>query len=91
MPYTRGTTCDWVCRDGEWVEDEKRKWGILMAFVTLDFETFYDGQFSLSRMTTEEYIRDSRFEVIGVGLKVDDNEPEWFSGTHAEIKAWLLS
>lgn len=71
------------------MEDEKRKWGILMAFIVCDMETYYDKDYSLSRMTTEEYIRDSRFEVIGVGLKVDDNEPEWFSGTHAEIKAWL--
>lgn len=60
-----------------------------MSFVTLDFETFYDKDFSLSRMTTEEYIRDPRFEVIGVGVKIDDGEPEWFSGSKAEIKAYL--
>lgn len=60
-----------------------------MSFITLDFETFYDKDFSLSRMTTEEYLRDPRFEVIGVGVKVDDGEPEWFSGTKAEIKAYL--
>ena len=60
-----------------------------MSFITLDFETFYDKDFSLSRMTTEEYIRDSRFEVIGVAVKVDDGKPEWFSGTKAEVKAYL--
>ena len=60
-----------------------------MSFVTLDFETFYDKDYSLSRMTTEEYIRDPRFEVIGVGVKIDDGEPEWFSGTHEETKAFL--
>ena len=60
-----------------------------MAFVTLDFETYYSQQFSLSRTTTEEYVQDPRFEVIGVGMKIDDDEPMWFSGTHAEIKAWL--
>lgn len=60
-----------------------------MSFITLDFETFYDKDFSLSRMTTEEYIRDPRFEVIGVGVKVDDGEPEWFSGSKAETKAYL--
>ena len=32
-----------------------------MSFVTLDFETYYAKDFSLSRMTTEEYIRDPRF------------------------------
>jgi len=42
-----------------------------MSFVTLDFETYYAKDFSLSRMTTEEYIRDPRFEVIGVSVKID--------------------
>jgi len=60
-----------------------------MSFVTLDFETYYAKDFSLSRMTTEEYIRDPQFEVIGVGVKIDDGEPEWFSGTHEETKAYL--
>ena len=60
-----------------------------MSFITLDFETYYNKDFSLSRMTTEEYIRDSRFEVIGVAVKVDDGKPEWFSGTKAEVKAHL--
>jgi DNA polymerase len=60
-----------------------------MSFVTLDFETYYDKDYSLSKMTTEEYIRDPRFEVIGVGVKVDDGKPEWFSGTHEETKAFL--
>jgi len=60
-----------------------------MSFVTLDFETYYAKDYSLTRLTTEEYIRDPRFEVIGVAMKIDNNETEWFSGTHDEIKAWL--
>jgi DNA polymerase len=60
-----------------------------MSFVTLDFETFYDQKCSLKKLTTEEYIRDPNFEVIGVGMKIDDDPTQWFSGTHAEIKAWL--
>lgn len=60
-----------------------------MSFVTLDFETYYSQQFSLSRMTTEEYIRSPLFEVIGVAMKIDDDETQWFSGTKEEIKAWL--
>ena len=60
-----------------------------MSFVALDFETYYAKDFSLSKMTTEEYIRDPRFEVIGVGLKIDDAPAEWFTGTHQEIKARL--
>jgi DNA polymerase len=60
-----------------------------VSFITLDFETYYAKDFSLTRMTTEEYIRDERFEVIGVGMKIGDDETQWFSGTHKEIKAWL--
>ena len=57
--------------------------------LTLDFETYYSKEFSLTKFTTEEYIRDKQFEVIGVAVKVDDDETEWFSGTREEIKAWL--
>ena len=48
-----------------------------MAFVTLDFETYYAKDFSLTRMTTEEYVNDVRFQVIGVGIKIDDGETRW--------------
>ena len=40
--------------------------------ITIDFETYYDKDFSLSKLTTEEYVRDQRFEVIGVSVKVND-------------------
>ena len=48
-----------------------------MPFVTLDYETFYSKEYSLSKLTTEEYVRDPRFEVIMVGLKVDDGPALW--------------
>ena len=51
-----------------------------MRVITIDFETYYSREYSLSKMTTEAYVRDPRFEVIGVGIKVDDNEPDWYSG-----------
>lgn len=60
-----------------------------MNTIVVDFETYYDKEFSLSKMTTEEYIRDPRFEVIGVAVKVNDDETEWGSGTHTQIKEWL--
>lgn len=55
----------------------------------IDFETFYDDEYSLKKMTTEAYIRDPRFEVIGVSVKVAKEKPVWFSGTMEETKAFL--
>jgi DNA polymerase len=54
-----------------------------MQLVTLDFETYYDVGFSLSGLTTEEYIRDERFQVIGVGIKINEGETEWYTGSQA--------
>ena len=60
-----------------------------MSLLTLDFETYYDNEFSLKKLTTEEYIRDKRFEVIGVSIKVNDEKPAWITGTHEEIATRL--
>ena len=57
--------------------------------ITVDFETYYDKVFSLSKMTTEEYIRHDEFEIIGVGVKVDEEETKWCTGNKAQIKFWL--
>ena len=51
-----------------------------MDIVTIDFETYYDREYSLSKMTTEAYVRDDRFETIGVGVKVNDHPTDWYSG-----------
>ena len=61
-----------------------------MKFATLDFETYYDRGYSLSKLTTEEYIRDPRFEVIGVSVSYDSSPPLWFSGTLADTKKFLM-
>lgn len=59
----------------------------------IDFETYYDKDYSLSKITTEEYIRDPRFQIIGFGIRYplrrDDEytDPEfspnttWFSAS----------
>ncbi len=60
-----------------------------MHVITYDFETFYDRACSLSKITTEEYIRDELFEVIGIAVKVDDGETQWFSGPMRDTKKWL--
>tara|TARA_B100001059_G_scaffold42270_2_gene34017 strand:- start:2020 stop:3870 length:1851 start_codon:yes stop_codon:yes gene_type:complete len=60
-----------------------------MDLITLDFETYYDKDFSLRKLTTEEYIRSLEFEVIGVGVKVNNGPTEWASGTHEQMKRYL--
>lgn len=37
---------------------------------TLDFETYYDADYTLKKMSTSEYIRDARFEVISCAIKL---------------------
>jgi len=63
--------------------------GLRMNLITIDFETYYDKDFSLSKITTEEYIRSPRFEVIGVGVKLNDGESIWLSGDFNAIKTYL--
>lgn len=60
-----------------------------MNLLTIDFETYYASDFSLSKMTTEEYIRSGSFEVIGVSVKVNSGDTVWFSGTKQETKKFL--
>ena len=57
--------------------------------ITVDFETYYDKEYSLSKITTEEYVRHKQFEVIGVGVKVDDEKTEWYSGPKEKVRFWL--
>ena len=61
-----------------------------MNILTIDFETYYSQAYSLSKLTTEEYVRSDDFEVIGVAVQVNCSEPLWFSGTHDETKEWLM-
>ena len=60
-----------------------------MKIISVDFETYYDRQFSLSKLTTEEYLRHPEFEVIGVAVKVDDEDTHWLSGELDALKTYL--
>ena len=62
-----------------------------MNIITIDFETAYGGDLGFAKQTTEEYIRDPRFEVIGVAVQVNDEEPVWFSGEAQELYQFLAS
>lgn len=60
-----------------------------MNLITIDFETYYAKDYGLKKFTTEEYIRDEQFEVIGVAVKQAEGDTQWFSGTYEETKAFL--
>jgi hypothetical protein len=60
-----------------------------MNIITIDFETAYGGDLGFAKQTTEEYIRDQRFEVIGAAVQVNDGEPVWFSGSHSAMYQFL--
>lgn len=47
--------------------------------ITIDFETYYDSEYSLTKLPTATYVCSPQFEIIGVGWQLDDNEPEWLS------------
>jgi len=52
----------------------------MTTIVTLDMETFYDREYSLSKLTTEEYVRSPLFETIGIGAKFDNYPTDWIAG-----------
>jgi DNA polymerase len=60
-----------------------------MNIITVDFESYYSSDYGLKKYTTEEYIRDPQFEVIGVAVQVNDGEPKWFSGDALSTYAFL--
>ena len=60
-----------------------------MDILVCDFESFYSTQFSLSKLTTEFYIRDPQFETIGVAVKKNDEKTVWFSGDDEETQDFL--
>ena len=56
----------------------------VMAYVTLDIETFFDKDYSLAgrgknAMTMEEYINDPRYKLHGVGIKEDNGKSKWLT------------
>jgi len=60
-----------------------------MDVITIDAETFYDKDYSLSKMSTTAYVLDKRFEVIGVGVKVNDEETKTYTGSKMYIAGVL--
>lgn len=55
--------------------------------ITLDFETYYDQDYTLKKMSTSEYVRDARFEAISCSIKKGKKKPFCYFGHEAIQKA----
>lgn len=43
-----------------------------MNIITLDFETFFSDDYTLKKLSTEEYVRDPRFEAHGCAIRLNE-------------------
>jgi DNA polymerase len=60
--------------------------GRVMDIIALDAETFFSADYTLSKMTTEAYVRDPRFECFGFGVRWAHGGYSWIDGAN---KDWL--
>src|SRR5262245_35644889 len=61
--------------------------GSKTSLYTIDFETFYSKDYTLHALTTEEYVRDPRFKVHGMGIKKNRGPAIWLPG--GDVAAYL--
>ncbi len=51
-----------------------------MKIITLDFESLWDDEYTLKKLSTSEYIRDPRFEALGCSIKFEPTAPaRWWN------------
>ena len=48
--------------------------------ITLDLECYFDNEYTLSKLTTEEYCRNARFDPHGWGIRYADGRKGWLGG-----------
>lgn len=48
--------------------------------LVLDFESYYDQDYSLKEMSIVEYVTDERFELTGLGIKINDGASVFVPG-----------
>lgn len=51
-----------------------------MDIITADFETFYGDDYTLTKLTTEAYVRDPRYETIMCGFLINGRDGFWVPG-----------
>ena len=57
--------------------------------IFLDVEAYFDPKsgYTLKKMSTEQYVRSPLFEMIGIGVAVNDGEPEWMEASEFAAEA----
>lgn len=62
-----------------------------MKLYALDFETYFDDEYSLKKLTTEEYVRDKRFEAHGAAI-VGKDIRQWMNAKQLkeQLEAWQM-
>lgn len=49
-----------------------------MTLITIDFESYFDKEVSLRKMSTAEYVRHPKFEILGCGVAIDNEPAVWY-------------
>lgn len=57
--------------------------------VTIDFETYFDSDYTLRKLSTSEYVRDERFEAISCAIKINNRATKVYFGE--DIKSALAA
>lgn len=62
-----------------------------MKLFALDFETYFDDEYSLKKLTTEAYVRHEQFEMHGAGV-VGEGRREWMNTEQLaeQFEAWQM-
>jgi DNA polymerase len=60
-----------------------------MDIYVVDIESFYSKEYSLTKLTTQQYIDDPQFEVIVIAVKKNQEPAVWCSGTNLQIEEFL--
>lgn len=60
-----------------------------LEVVVVDYETYYDKDFSLRKITTTAYVRDDLFKALGASVKIGDGPTTWVTAN--DLQATLDS
>jgi hypothetical protein len=56
--------------------------------LTLDFETFWSADFTLKKLSIEEYVRSPEFKIFGAAVKYNDQPARWMN--YEELRSFFL-